>query len=179
MKGHLAFSPLIGITLLNVNKLNLLRLAPGGHVGRFCIWTESAFRKLDDLYGTWRKPATLKSSYKWVRFSLIFSFANWNTEVLTQACPTQGAFEWGWPRSLFTFAVPFTVLRSACWKELSSILSLHGEGFLHRGIRNDILACRSTFTSAWTDSCQYRSILIEKVDPGDLQHKLWGNSNST
>lgn len=54
----------VGITLLDVNKLNLLRLAPGGHVGRFCIWTESAFRKLDDLYGTWRKPATLKSDYK-------------------------------------------------------------------------------------------------------------------
>lgn len=53
-----------GITLLDVNKLNLLRLAPGGHVGRFCIWTESAFRKLDDLYGTWRKAATLKSDYK-------------------------------------------------------------------------------------------------------------------
>lgn len=47
-----------------MNKLNLLRLAPGGHVGRFCIWTESAFRKLDDLYGTWRKAATLKSDYK-------------------------------------------------------------------------------------------------------------------
>ncbi|XP_035012447.1 60S ribosomal protein L4-like [Hippoglossus stenolepis] len=51
------------ITLQNVNKLNLLRLAPGGHVGRFCIWTESAFRKLDELYGTWRKPATLKLGY--------------------------------------------------------------------------------------------------------------------
>lgn len=50
-----------------MNKLNLLRLAPGGHVGRFCIWTESAFRKLDDLYGTWRKAATLKSDYKWVQ----------------------------------------------------------------------------------------------------------------
>ncbi|KAK9516629.1 hypothetical protein VZT92_024549 [Zoarces viviparus] len=45
------------------NKLNLLRLAPGGHVGRFCIWTESAFRKLDELYGTWRKPSSLKTGY--------------------------------------------------------------------------------------------------------------------
>ncbi|KAM6926327.1 large ribosomal subunit protein uL4-like [Lycodopsis pacificus] len=45
------------------NKLNLLRLAPGGHVGLFCIWTESAFRKLDELYGTWRKPASLKTGY--------------------------------------------------------------------------------------------------------------------
>lgn len=53
-----------GITLQNVNKMNLLRLAPGGHVGRFCIWTESAFRKLDELYGTWRKPSTQKVDYK-------------------------------------------------------------------------------------------------------------------
>jgi hypothetical protein len=29
-----------------VDALNLLKLAPGGHVGRFCIWTESAFKKL-------------------------------------------------------------------------------------------------------------------------------------
>ncbi|XP_078232781.1 large ribosomal subunit protein uL4-like, partial [Pogona vitticeps] len=58
-----AFRNIPGITLLVVNKLNLLRLVPGGHVGRFCIWTESAFHKLDDLYGTWRKPATLKSDY--------------------------------------------------------------------------------------------------------------------
>ncbi|XP_075945879.1 large ribosomal subunit protein uL4A-like [Anarhichas minor] len=28
-----------------------------------CIWTESAFRKLDELYGTWRKPASLKIGY--------------------------------------------------------------------------------------------------------------------
>ena len=58
--------PLKGITLLNVSKLNILKLAPGGHVGRFCIWTEGAFRKLDELYGTWRKAASLKSNYKWV-----------------------------------------------------------------------------------------------------------------
>ncbi|XP_035876578.1 LOW QUALITY PROTEIN: 60S ribosomal protein L4-like [Phyllostomus discolor] len=51
------------ITLLNVSKLNVLKLAPGGHVGRFCIWTESAFCKLDDLYGTWHKAASLKSNY--------------------------------------------------------------------------------------------------------------------
>ncbi|KAM3924720.1 large ribosomal subunit protein uL4B-like [Leptodactylus fuscus] len=58
-----AFRNIPGITLLSVNKLNLLRLAPGGHVGRFCIWTEGAFRKLDALYGTWRKAATLKADY--------------------------------------------------------------------------------------------------------------------
>ncbi|CAD7687797.1 unnamed protein product [Nyctereutes procyonoides] len=44
-----AFRNILGITLLNVSKLNILKLAPGGHVGRFRIWTESAFRKLDGL----------------------------------------------------------------------------------------------------------------------------------
>ncbi|EGW04311.1 60S ribosomal protein L4 [Cricetulus griseus] len=48
-----AFRNIPGITLLHVSKLNILKLAPGGHVGRFCIWTEGAFRKLDALYGTW------------------------------------------------------------------------------------------------------------------------------
>ncbi|KAL4830508.1 hypothetical protein H8958_021791 [Nasalis larvatus] len=42
---------------------DIKKLAPGGHVGRFCIWTESAFRKLDELYGTWCKAASLKSNY--------------------------------------------------------------------------------------------------------------------
>uniref|UniRef100_A0A8C0N530 Large ribosomal subunit protein uL4 C-terminal domain-containing protein n=1 Tax=Canis lupus familiaris TaxID=9615 RepID=A0A8C0N530_CANLF len=58
-----AFRNIPGITLLNVSKLNILKLAPGGHVGRFRIWTESAFCKLDDLYGTWHKAASLKSNY--------------------------------------------------------------------------------------------------------------------
>ena len=48
---------------MNVEKLNLLSLAPGGHVGRFCIWTESALGKLDALYGTWTAPSTMKSNY--------------------------------------------------------------------------------------------------------------------
>ncbi|KAJ8783404.1 hypothetical protein J1605_009109 [Eschrichtius robustus] len=58
-----AFRSVPGITLPNVSKPNLLKLAPRGHVLRSCIWTESAFRKLEELYGTWRKAAPLKSSY--------------------------------------------------------------------------------------------------------------------
>ena len=53
-----------GITLINVAALNLLKIAPGGHVGRFCIWTESAFSQLDKLYGTWRKASQEKADYK-------------------------------------------------------------------------------------------------------------------
>ena len=52
-----------GVTLLNVEKLNLLSLAPGGHVGRFCIWTSGALSKLDALYGTWAQPSALKTNY--------------------------------------------------------------------------------------------------------------------
>merc|ERR1712244_57970 len=52
-----AFRNIPGITLLNVSRLNLLKIAPGGHVGRFCIWTESAFKRLDNIYGTWRKES--------------------------------------------------------------------------------------------------------------------------
>nr|SVE75823.1 EOG090X0822 [Daphnia hispanica] len=58
-----AFRNIPGISLISVNKLNLLKLAPGGHVGRFCIWTESAFQRLNALYGTWRQKSKLKSDY--------------------------------------------------------------------------------------------------------------------
>ncbi|XP_066990945.1 large ribosomal subunit protein uL4 [Anabrus simplex] len=58
-----AFRNIPGVDVINVSKLNLLKLAPGGHVGRFVIWTRSAFNELDNLYGTWRKKATLKNGY--------------------------------------------------------------------------------------------------------------------
>ncbi|VDO94902.1 unnamed protein product [Soboliphyme baturini] len=58
-----AFRNIPGIDFLRVDSLNLLKLAPGGHLGRFVIWTESAFRKLDDLYGTWKKKAAFKKDW--------------------------------------------------------------------------------------------------------------------
>merc|ERR1739844_742171 len=58
-----AFRNLPGVETLSVDNLNILKLAPGGHVGRFCIWTESAFKKLDSLYGTWRKASSEKKSW--------------------------------------------------------------------------------------------------------------------
>merc|ERR1712024_6238 len=58
-----AFRNIPGVDAIQVDNLNLLKLAPGGHVGRFCIWTESAFKKLDALYGTWRKASTSKAGW--------------------------------------------------------------------------------------------------------------------
>ena len=48
----LAVRNLPGVSILSVKALNLLKLAPGGQVGRFVIWTESAFKALDGLYGS-------------------------------------------------------------------------------------------------------------------------------
>merc|ERR1712242_373952 len=48
----LAFRNIPGVTLLPVDKLNLLKLAPGGHVGRFTIWTASAFKALDTVFSS-------------------------------------------------------------------------------------------------------------------------------
>jgi len=41
-----------GVDTCAVDHLNLLQLAPGGHLGRFVIWTAEAFKKLDALYGS-------------------------------------------------------------------------------------------------------------------------------
>merc|ERR1712048_765392 len=45
-----AFRNLPGVELCCVTRLNLLQLAPGGHMGRFCIWSQSAIDKLDTIY---------------------------------------------------------------------------------------------------------------------------------
>jgi large subunit ribosomal protein L4e len=58
-----AFRNIPGITLISVSKLNLVKMAPGGHLGRFCIWTQSAFGKLDKIYGTWTKGSSEKTDF--------------------------------------------------------------------------------------------------------------------
>jgi len=46
-----AFRNLPGVELCCVSRLNLLQLAPGGHMGRFCIWSQAAVEELDTIYG--------------------------------------------------------------------------------------------------------------------------------
>lgn len=57
------FRNLPGIETANVSNLNLLDLAPGGHIGRFCIWTKGAFEKLDLIFGTYEEKSQLKSGF--------------------------------------------------------------------------------------------------------------------
>jgi len=52
-----------GVETACVDRLNLLRLAPGGQFGRFVIWTEGAFKKLNEIYGTYKSGAPQKRGY--------------------------------------------------------------------------------------------------------------------
>jgi large subunit ribosomal protein L4e len=58
-----AFRNLPGVEVVNVTRLNLLQLAPGGHLGRFVIWTAGAFAALDDVFGTVEKASLYKKDY--------------------------------------------------------------------------------------------------------------------
>lgn len=64
-KEHLikAFRNIPGTETAPVYSLNLLQLAPGGHLGRFIIWTSKAFAALDELYGTTDSPSALKKDF--------------------------------------------------------------------------------------------------------------------
>jgi hypothetical protein len=68
-----AFRNLPGVEVCHVDRLNLLQLAPGGHLGRFVVWTAAAFNRLDDLFGSTRRVSTLKKGYKLPRPSMIQS----------------------------------------------------------------------------------------------------------
>jgi len=56
-----------GIDFVKVSQLNLLKLAPGGHVGRMCIWTESAFHRLNQIWGTQQYGSKHKHNYQMPR----------------------------------------------------------------------------------------------------------------
>jgi len=58
-----AFRNLPGVQLAQVDNLSLLDLAPGGHLGRFIIWTKGAFEKLDSLFGTYEESSKLKKGF--------------------------------------------------------------------------------------------------------------------
>lgn len=52
-----------GVETVNVHRLNLLSLAPGGHLGRFIIWTKDAFKALNTIFGSYRAKSVEKSGY--------------------------------------------------------------------------------------------------------------------
>jgi large subunit ribosomal protein L4e len=61
--GVRAFRNIFGLDVGNVNALNLLTLAPGGHLGRFVIWTAGAFAQLDKIFGTFTQESAVKKGF--------------------------------------------------------------------------------------------------------------------
>jgi len=52
-----------GVDTCSVHRLNLLTLAPGGHIGRFIIWTKDAFQALNTIFGNYRRKGVEKGGY--------------------------------------------------------------------------------------------------------------------
>jgi large subunit ribosomal protein L4e len=52
-----------GVDFVNVHRLNLLQLAPGGHLGRFIVWTKDAFKALNGIFGNYRRTDIEKGGY--------------------------------------------------------------------------------------------------------------------
>jgi len=61
--AYRAFRNLPGVQTSSVFNLNLLRLAPGGQLGRFIIWTREAFEQLNSIFGTFDKSSDSKKGY--------------------------------------------------------------------------------------------------------------------
>jgi large subunit ribosomal protein L4e len=59
-----AFRNIPGVDFCHVSRLNLLQLAPGGHIGRFIVWTEGAFKQLDTIFGTSTTNSVQKKHYR-------------------------------------------------------------------------------------------------------------------
>lgn len=58
-----AFRNIPGVETSSVYALNLLQLAPGGHLGRFIIWTSASFEALDNIYGSTTVPSSMKKDF--------------------------------------------------------------------------------------------------------------------
>lgn len=56
-----------GVDACNVSRLNILQLAPGGHLGRFVIFTKDAFKSLDNIFGSFRHAGVQKTGYHLAR----------------------------------------------------------------------------------------------------------------
>jgi large subunit ribosomal protein L4e len=60
---HLGFRNVPGVETCPVTSLNLLQLAPGGHLGRFIVWTSAAFKALDEIYGSTTEASAHKKDF--------------------------------------------------------------------------------------------------------------------
>lgn len=84
-----SFRNIPGVDVSSVERLNLLQLAPGGHFGRFCVFTESAVKRLGELFGTNKVGSSAKKGYTLPRSIMT------NTDIarIINSNEVQGALE--------------------------------------------------------------------------------------
>lgn len=58
-----AASNIPGVEVAEVSRLNLLKLAPGGHLGRFVIWDAESFKSLNDIFGSYTEKSKQKKGF--------------------------------------------------------------------------------------------------------------------
>jgi len=56
-----------GVDTCHVERMNLLKLAPGGRMGRMVIYTEEALKTLNSVWGTYKSAAPKKKGYHLLR----------------------------------------------------------------------------------------------------------------
>merc|ERR1712085_47571 len=56
-----------GVEVAHVDRLNLLQLAPGGSIGRFCVFTEGAIKRLATLFGSKKAGSSSKKGFTLMR----------------------------------------------------------------------------------------------------------------
>jgi large subunit ribosomal protein L4e len=124
-----AFRNLPGVDMCHVDRLNLLQLAPGGHLGRFCVWTQGAFEKLDALYGTYDGQASEKVGYRLPRPIM----TNADLARLINSTDVQSALRPAKHSNRFA-----NVLKKNPLRNLGAMVKLNPYALKHR--RNEILA---------------------------------------
>jgi large subunit ribosomal protein L4e len=58
-----AYRNIPGVDAVSVHALNVLKLAPGGTLGRFVVFSAEAFKQLDHIFGTYTQPGVEKKGY--------------------------------------------------------------------------------------------------------------------
>jgi large subunit ribosomal protein L4e len=58
-----ALRNIAGVDVLNVNRLNIRNLAPGGQLGRLLVFTEGALAELKQQFGSLRGSGTVRKNY--------------------------------------------------------------------------------------------------------------------
>jgi large subunit ribosomal protein L4e len=78
-----SFRNIPGVDAVSVHKLSILKLAPGGTLGRFVIWSSGAFKALDHIFGSYTSPGVEKAGYQLLR--PIISYADVTAIIKSEA----------------------------------------------------------------------------------------------